>query len=244
MTERVLVVNADDFGRSTGINEGVALAHEKGIVTSASLMVRWPAAEDAAAYSRRASLGVGLHVDLGEWVYRNGHWEARYEVLPRRRPAAVASEVQDQLDRFEQLIGSPPTHLDSHQHVHRDEHVKEVLLRVGEHLNVPVRLFTPPITYSGAFHGQDGRGTPVPEAITVDALVRVIERLKPGVTELGCHPALDCDHESTYAVERQRELETLCHPRVRAAAERCGVALRSFADHRSGWRSSRLSGDP
>ena len=41
---RAVIVNADDFGQSAGINRGIVEAHERGIVTSASLMVRWPAA--------------------------------------------------------------------------------------------------------------------------------------------------------------------------------------------------------
>jgi len=47
--QRYLIVNADDFGQSQGVNRGVIAAHEHGIVTSASLMVRWPAAIEAAA---------------------------------------------------------------------------------------------------------------------------------------------------------------------------------------------------
>jgi YdjC-like protein len=46
---RYLIVNADDFGQSSGVNRGIIEAHEKGILTSASLMVRWPATEEAAA---------------------------------------------------------------------------------------------------------------------------------------------------------------------------------------------------
>ena len=46
---RYLIVNADDLGRSPGVNRGVIEAHAGGIVTSASLMVRWPAAAEAAA---------------------------------------------------------------------------------------------------------------------------------------------------------------------------------------------------
>jgi len=49
---KYLIVNADDFGQSTGINRGIIEAHERGVVTSASLMVRWPAAIDAAQYAR------------------------------------------------------------------------------------------------------------------------------------------------------------------------------------------------
>jgi predicted glycoside hydrolase/deacetylase ChbG (UPF0249 family) len=230
MTERVLIVNADDFGRSPGVNRGVIRAHEEGIVTSATLMVRWPAAEEAAAYARgRDSLSVGLHLDLGEWVYRDGEWQTRYQVVPETADA-VAAELERQLERFERLLERSPTHLDSHQHVHRDEPARGALLQAGHRLGIPVRWFTPGIVYSGAFFGQDSRGTPLTDAITVDALVEVIETLPPGVTELACHPAAEHDHDSAYGEERIRELETLCDPRVRAAVERPSVDLRSFAE--------------
>jgi predicted glycoside hydrolase/deacetylase ChbG (UPF0249 family) len=230
MAERVLIVNADDFGRSPGVNHGVIRAHEEGIVTSATLMVRWPAAEEAAAYARESdSLSVGLHLDLGEWEYRDGEWHPRYQVVPET-PDSVAAELNQQLEQLERLIGRPPTHLDSHQHVHRDEPAQTALLQAGERLGIPVRWFTLGIAYSGAFYGQDSRGTPLPGAITVDALVEVIETLPAGVTELACHPAAELDHDSAYGEERIREVETLCDPRVRAALDRCGVDLRSFAD--------------
>jgi chitin disaccharide deacetylase len=228
-SERVLVVNADDFGRSPGVNRGVIRAHEEWIVTSASLMVRWPAAAEAAAYGRRGSLSLGLHLDLGEWEYRDGRWHVLYEVVASPTPEAVADEVARQLERFERLAGRSPTHLDSHQHVHRDGPERSALLRAGERLGVPVRDVTPGIAYSGGFYGQDG-GLPYPHGITVEALVRTIETLPPGVTELGCHPANAIDHGTVYDRERVQELATLCDPRVRAAIGRCGVALRSFAD--------------
>src|SRR5206468_2930594 len=61
--DKLVVVNADDLGLSPGVNRGIIEAHERGIVTSASLMVRWPAAAEAAAYARsRPQLGVGLHL--------------------------------------------------------------------------------------------------------------------------------------------------------------------------------------
>jgi chitin disaccharide deacetylase len=223
-------VNADDFGRSPGVNRGVIRAHEQGVVTSATLMVRWPAAVEAAAYARRSSLGVGLHLDLGEWVYRDGEWKPRYEVLSEpSSEEAVAEEIGRQLERFEALMGQPPTHLDSHQHVHTDDPALTVVRRLGDRLGLPVRGLTPGIRYAG-FHGQDGHGNRLPDAISVEALVRTIEELPPGATELGCHPAAEADHPSAYGEERLRELEALCDPRVRAAIDSCGIALRSFAE--------------
>lgn len=57
-----LIVNADDLGYATEINRGILEAHERGAVTSASLMVDRPAAEHGAAIARRTPrLSVGLH---------------------------------------------------------------------------------------------------------------------------------------------------------------------------------------
>src|SRR6266446_1898300 len=101
---RRLIVNADDFGQSPGVNRGIIAAHERGIVTSASLMVRWPAAAAAAAYaSTHPELSVGLHVDLRELIYRDGSWAVVYEVVPVDDRAAVAEEVGRQLDAFRRL---------------------------------------------------------------------------------------------------------------------------------------------
>src|SRR5207249_100992 len=77
-----LIVNADDFGLSPGVNRGIVAAHEQGIVTSASLMVRWSAAAAAADYGRgHPALSLGLHLDFGEWAYRGGAWVRLYKVV-------------------------------------------------------------------------------------------------------------------------------------------------------------------
>jgi predicted glycoside hydrolase/deacetylase ChbG (UPF0249 family) len=190
-------------------------------------MVRWPAAEEAVAYARDSSLGVGLHLDLGEWEERDGEWQSVYEVVPEFTEEAVGQEIDRQLERFESLMGSPPTHLDSHQHVHNEDPVRTTVQRAAQRLGIPIRSLTPGISYVG-FHGRDGKGEPLTDAISVEALVRIIEELPQGVTELGCHPAVDPDHPTAYAEERLQELQTLCDPRVAEAVDRCGVALRSF----------------
>ena len=227
---RILVVNADDFGRSPGVNRGIVEAHERGIVTSATLMVRWPAAELAARDARdHPDLSVGLHLDLAEWEYRDGGWRAIYEVIDADDRTAVEDEVEAQLERFRQLLGRPPTHLDSHQHVHQHDPVRTALAKAGRRLQVPVRNVTPGITYCGGFYGQDGEGNPYPDAITVPALVALLRELPSGITELGCHPGFAEDLENVYRDERRTEVETLCDPRVRSAIEELGIELRPFS---------------
>lgn len=231
MAARALVVNADDFGQSPGVNRGVIEAHERGIVTSASLMVRWPAAREAAAYAREhPELSLGLHVDLGEWRHGGDGWVPVYEVVDAEDADAVAAEVARQIEAFRVLTGRDPTHLDSHQHVHRDEPARSIIHRAAADLGVPLRGLSDRVTYRGDFYGQTGRGEPHHEAISMDALTGVIRSLPQGTTELGCHPGDGADLDSMYRAERAEEVRVLCDPAVRAVIEDEGIELRSFAD--------------
>ena len=232
---RRLVVNADDFGRSPGITRGILRAHAEGIVTSTSLMVRYGEASAAAARAAAGhpGLGVGLHVDLAEWELRDDEWRCVYEVVPADDAAAVEREVAAQLAGFRELVGRDPTHLDSHQHVHRDEPVRAVVLAAGAALGIPVRHASP-ARYLGAFYGQGRRGAPVPEGITPAALAGLIRDLPEGTTELACHPAAAIDVETDYGPERLVELEALCDPGVRAEVEASGVVLCDFRAPASG----------
>jgi len=229
MSGRRLIVNADDFGLSAGVNRGVAKAHEQGILTSASLMVRAGHAAEAAAYAHaHPELSVGLHVDLGEWHYTGEHWIAAYEVVDTDDDAEVGAEVAGQVERFCALMGCEPTHLDAHQHAHRSEPAKTVVLEFGRRFGIPVRSFTPGLRYEGGFYGQSGKGEPWPEGITPDALCALLRALPPGATELGCHPAIDDESGSSYGAERTVETATLCDPRVRDALREEDIALRSY----------------
>src|SRR5271169_3437319 len=64
---RTVIVTADDFGLTSAINAGVVEAHERGIVTAASLMATGEAFEDAVDRARAApSLEIGVHVTLDD----------------------------------------------------------------------------------------------------------------------------------------------------------------------------------
>jgi predicted glycoside hydrolase/deacetylase ChbG (UPF0249 family) len=221
VTGRYLIVNADDFGQSDGIYQGIVKAYERGIVTSASLMVRWPAAAAAAAYARaHPNLSLGLHMDLGERIYRSGEWVFLYSVVPLQDIAAVADK--------------DPSHLDSHQHVHLREPVRSVLLDAAHKLGVPLRHCSPEVCYRGGFYGQTAEGTPLPGAISVMALTDILATLPPGLTELGCHPGEGIDLYTMYCAEREQEVKVLCDPRIRAAVRAVGIELRSFQNFPSG----------
>lgn len=231
MADRRLIVNADDFGRCRLINAGLIEAHERGIVTSASLMCRWPGTAEAATYGSRCSaLALGLHLDLGEWTYRKGDWTPAYEVVDFEDARAVESEIRGQLAAFRELVGRDPTHLDSHQHVHRFEPVASLALQLAEEIGVPLRTYDALIGYCGDFYGRTREGRPLHEAITVQALIDLVRALPEGVTELACHPGEGSESDREYAMERQLEVRALTDFRVRAALDREGIRLCSFAD--------------
>jgi len=135
MSEKRLIVNADDFGLSRGITDAVILAHRYGFLTSASLMVNMPAA--AYALDRLAavpSLGVGIHLNLcaGRPVLpasevptlvASGGGFHRPSLMIRKlwawRVSAreIEAEFRAQI-RWMKQRGVVPTHADSHHHMH------------------------------------------------------------------------------------------------------------------------------
>jgi chitin disaccharide deacetylase len=230
---RRLIVNADDLGQSPGVNRGVFRAADAGIVTSASLMVMWPSAQAAVDGARsRPGLSLGLHVDLGEWAFRDGAWSELYRITDARDADSVAAELAQQVEAFCRMVGRSPTHFDSHQHLHREEPLRSLVLASADRMGAQVRGESSAVTYCGSFYGQYGPGNPYPEGITVDALLAIIDELPAGTTELGCHPGAGTVDEldSMYVTEREVELDTLCDPRIRSALADRQIELCSFAD--------------
>jgi len=211
-----LIVNGDDFGASRGINRGIIQAHRDGILTSTSLLVNRPASVDAAALARQHPLlSVGLHLELDA-----GDSEAE----------EVASQCERQLARFRELTGERPTHVDSHHDVHRDPHARPHVLALAQRVGAPARGHSG-VRHLGKFYGRWG-GATHPEQIGVEGLLRLLDaEVRAGVTELSCHPGyVEPGYRSSYLVERELELRTLCDPRVRQAIRDRGIRLMGFRD--------------
>jgi len=135
MTEKRLIVNADDFGMSRGITDAVVLAHRYGFLTSASLMVNMPAAEYAVTRLATAPrLGVGVHLNIcagkpilpahevPSLVGPDGKFHSpavmirklwTWRASPREIQAEFCAQIRWMKDR-----GLAPTHADSHHHMH------------------------------------------------------------------------------------------------------------------------------
>jgi chitin disaccharide deacetylase len=219
---RYLIVNADDFGASAGVNRGIAEAHRRGIVTSASLMVETSGSEEAARLARQSpALSVGLHVRL------EGRKEPSADLIDT---AACRESLRAQLAHFMELMDRPPTHLDSHHHVHTRPELLPDFRETAESCGIPLRDCSG-VRYCSSFYGQ-WAGEHHPERVSVDGLIQILAtEVGDGVTELGCHPGCaDPALVSSYRLEREIELSTLCDSRVRGFLDDRGIALIGFGE--------------
>jgi len=145
-----IILNADDFGRSAGINAAVMRAHREGVLTSASLMVAGEAAQEAVALAQETpTLAVGLHLvvnggratlppgEIPHLVDTSGRFPddaaqvgLRY-FLSRTHQEELAQELAAQFERFA-ATGLPLSHVDGHFHMHVHPTVFKLLLPLAE----------------------------------------------------------------------------------------------------------------
>lgn len=220
---RFLIVNADDFGLSNGVNRGIIETHVRGIVTSASLLVNGAGAEAAARLAHEhPALSVGLHADLSG---------PRFDGAPDTLSAA-GDELERQFETFRRLMGRLPTHIDSHHHVHLRHNVAHLFVELGERYGLPVRGLSP-VPFIGAFYGQWPVGQSAVARVSPAALISLLDGIGPGLYALGCHPGyVEPKVDDIYGPEREVELRTLTDGRVRAAVARCRISLVNYHQYR------------
>jgi predicted glycoside hydrolase/deacetylase ChbG (UPF0249 family) len=219
---RRLIVNADDFGASSGTNRGIVECHTRGVLTSTSMMVTGAAVEEAAELSRaNPLLAIGLHWDV------IGEDEREFDLSDHR---AVRSEFELQLERFHEIMGRGPTHVDSHRHMHLDEDVREMFAELVEPLGVPLRG-DGRVRFVGRFYAQWEWGVTDLEHVSVETLEQILrEEVGDGWTELSCHPGyVSDDYTPMYRHEREAELRSLTDPRIAQTIGELGIALESYA---------------
>lgn len=217
------IVNGDDFGASHGINRGILEAHQEGILTSTSLMVDMPGAAEAARLSSDCPrLSIGLHVVLTN--------EGGMPRLDFDSSKSCRGEIARQWHRFVELTGRPPTHLDAHHNIYRDPRLTPLFTEWAALKIIPLREHSN-VHYFPEFYGQ-WDGEPHLEQIGVDSLCDMLRtKINARFTELGCHPGyIDGVFESSYSIEREAELRTLCSPLVRETVDSLGIRLISYKD--------------
>ncbi|CAI0985557.1 chitin disaccharide deacetylase [Serratia ficaria] len=251
--EKLLIVNADDFGLSKGQNYGVIEAFHYGVVSSTTAMVNGEGAEHAAALSRQyPALPIGLHFvlthgrplsamaslvnergELGKWLW------AKAEAGPLALEE-IRLELQCQFERFTALFGKPPTHIDSHHHAHMLPQIYPLVeafaearalpLRIGRdearQRGIPLRYPRSTAAFDSGFYGEA-----ISEALFLQALARADQQGADSV-EMMCHPAF-LDRTilaSKYCYPRLAEVDVLTSPTLKQAIAERGYRLGSFRD--------------
>jgi predicted glycoside hydrolase/deacetylase ChbG (UPF0249 family) len=249
MKPKKLIVNADDLGRTEGINDGIFEAHRNGVVTSATLMVNYAAARAVPGMSaNNPGLGVGLHVALTggpsasppeqipSLVDANGHLPPKPDGLRNARPEHVLAEARAQLKRFREIMGREPTHFDSHHHSHRLPAVFEALVTLAWETGLPVRNPSgdpAPLRRENIATTDSFVESFYDQGVTLAHLLAILDALQPGTTELMCHPArvdAELKASSGYADVREKELKLLTDREVRQAVQALGIKLIHFGE--------------
>jgi predicted glycoside hydrolase/deacetylase ChbG (UPF0249 family) len=233
---KYLITNADDFGFTRDVNEGIVHAHREGILTATTLMATGAAFDHAVALAREnPELDVGVHLVL---VGSEG-----YPATVARLVAGLGRmRIHDELARQIRKVmdaGMRPTHLDTHKHTHLLPPVLEAVARLSEEFKIPwVRrplagLLQGRLTRHGCRSTDHFAGFAITGRYDAARLAKLIRRLPEGITEFMCHPGF-CTAELERAhtrlkASRRRELDALTSTEVRAALEESNVVLTRYA---------------
>lgn len=157
--QKKLIVNADDFGYSTAVNQAIIQAFEQGILTSCSLMVGEAAFDEAVKLARaHPKLAVGLHLvvicgrsvlphsEIPHLVDKSGNFPTdpfatgvKY-YFSSAAQVELHKEIYAQMEKFAST-GLPFSHVDGHLHLHMHPTVFSILVEAAEKYKVKrVRL--------------------------------------------------------------------------------------------------------
>jgi len=245
ISRKRLVVNADDFGFTPDVNRGILVAHRDGILTATTLMANGEAFEDAVRLARNTpALDVGCHLVL----ISGRSLLPPYAPLPASVPELLRALAARRICVYDELAaqvrkilaaGLEPTHLDTHKHTHLAPPVLNAVARISEEFEIRwVRrpLLPAPFRRALARHGcrmtDHFAGFRITGRFRSPELVELIRGLPEGTTEFMCHPGYcrdDLRRAHTRLKEsRERELEALVAPAVRAALMEAGVELANY----------------
>lgn len=113
-----LIVVADDYGFTNGVNKGCIEASQKGILTEISLMIDSPATKEGINQILVNKIeGLGIHITLNDIVGTGKYLRtADYKILLEETSnKKLSNRVKDELKNFEDMVGRIPTHINGHQ---------------------------------------------------------------------------------------------------------------------------------
>lgn len=221
-----LIINADDYGLSQGVCLGILKAHRDGILTSTTCMMNMENIEEYLTWAKGyPDLGLGVHLNITvgkpltkvSFIDEFGNFKSR-DTYKNREPIVNQKELYQewkaQIEKFIQIVGHKPTHLDSHHHVHLLKSNIDVVLKLAHEYNLPIRQDTylqqdfEPVYFEELFYNQDA---------TFEMIDTIIHK-DVEIFELMCHPAMidwKLYQISSYNLKRAHELEILCSQKIK-----------------------------
>ncbi len=125
-----LIVVADDFGFTSGINKGCLETYQSGILTEMSLMLDSPATVEGVRVALDNNIeGLGIHITLNDIVGTGKYFRTDdyKKLLEESTAEKLSARVEDELKRFEDLVGRIPTHINGHKNCHLHPKIVKVI---------------------------------------------------------------------------------------------------------------------
>ena len=243
-----VIMNADDFGFSKGVNLAILEGFQHGILTSTSLMVNMPGFEHAVSLMKQYPdlLHVGIHLvttvqysvvkGLKTLTDENDHFYRDPEIIEKSDQSELDKEYQAQMDKF-LATGLKPDHIDFH--VCTTPKQLKAAMKLAQKYHLPMRAQDQQIEGILKEHGIVYAPCHIPDFYdhgTVNTLLKLFEKAldeKREIIELALHPAyvdqtlLDL---SSYHVQRAREFASLMNPEVATFIQQHDIELISFED--------------
>lgn len=228
-----LVINADDFGYTKANTAGIIEGYQRGVIRSTTALCNMPYLEWGRDLAKDCTgLGIGVHLTLTlgrsltggkSFTDAQGNFLSRKEIYAADLdPDEVYAEWKAQIQRYIEVFGHTPSHLDSHHSVHDfNEQQKAIVLRLAEEYGLHVRRYGP-YQYVAGFYG--------PTATRED-LLRILEENAGRDIEIMTHPGycdLELYRESSYNVHRVQELDVLCAREVMDYVRDHGIELTHY----------------
>lgn len=227
-----VIINADDFGYTKAVTDGIIKAYHLGIVRSSTALCNMEYIQYGKELLKDCpdlALGVHLTLTLGKSLTKNQTLtdENGYFYKPSQLKnhqfdiEEVYQEFKAQIEKFIEVFGFMPSHLDSHHGMHDFQNNLEASQRLANEYHLPLRRYNH-FLFVNEF---------IQENVSVEGFINILEKYKGQDIEIMSHCG-ECDLElyqkSSYSMERVKELAVLCHPQVKEYIQNNHIIITNY----------------
>ena len=224
-----LIINAEDFGFSSKINNGIIYAHKNGIVRNASIIVTKDGFQEAVDFVKQnPQLDIGIHLDLDKFF--NIDHEIGLVMALINNPLQIdeiSQEIKEQINKLKNL-GINPTHISSHHSAHLDINIFPIVCVIAKEYNIKIVQFPERFYLNGQQKHTEYRAILeqynlffIPHFIRGWYLGNIDEEY--AVAELVTHPGYG-------EIWREHELACCCNMQIKIYLREKDIKLTTFTD--------------